>query len=131
MAFSIKKEYTINAPIDAVWKALTNSKTLSSWQGQKCAQSTKVGGHVSLFDGATTGKILVFEPKKKLSYTWRQNTWDASWADSLVTYTLKEKKDKTTVVLSHTKLPNKQEVAGHKEGWDGYFFDLLKEFVEA
>jgi len=103
--YKLTKIYKLKAPLKEVWKALTNSKTLTKWQGQKCSITKN---KVILFGGDTIGKIIEIKPMEKISHTWRMDYQNKKWKDSIVTYLLTEKNDKIIIKLEHTNFPNKK-----------------------
>lgn len=129
MKNSIKKSYTLPASVKDVFAALTDSKKIKAWSGQAGSVANKVGGQVYLFDGWNKGKVLSYKPEKELSYTWLVDGWDEK-NPSVVTFKLSPAKSGAKVDLSHTNLPNEKETRDHASGWDEYFFNPLKEYLE-
>ena len=128
----IHKEVLINASIDDVWAALTEPDSIHGWMGADSSVQVdlKVGGSYRLFGGETRGTFTKIKKPNTLEYTWRQGEWKKEWKDSVVRWELKKQRAKTKVNLTHSKFPNQQERDGHDEGWDVYFLDPLKEWLE-
>ena len=58
-----KKYYTIPAPPEEVYLALTNPLSVKLFTGAEAEMSTEPGSEFSLFDGDITGKNIEFEEK--------------------------------------------------------------------
>jgi uncharacterized protein YndB with AHSA1/START domain len=129
----IEKKVDIEAPIDAVWAALTDPAAIMAWMGEdsEVAVDLRVGGPYQFFYGATTGTFTTIEPPRALAYTWRQHEWPSDWADSVVRWELAPTGSGTHVHLTHDTFPNASERDGHDEGWDLYFLNPMKDWLEA
>jgi uncharacterized protein YndB with AHSA1/START domain len=128
----IEKNVLINAPIDAVWAALTDPVSIGGWMDDdKVEVDLKVGGRYALFGGETTGAFARIEQPNYLEYTWRQSSWREEWTDSLVRWELRAAPGGTQVKLVHSRFPNDEERDGHDEGWDTYFLGPLEDWLEA
>jgi uncharacterized protein YndB with AHSA1/START domain len=132
MPHTVRKTVHINAPIEKVWAALTNAKAIGAWMGDGSVKSTpRKGGKYSYFGNATTGQYTEYEKPALLEYTWRQHEWPKDWADSVVRWELKADKTGTKIKLAHTQFSNKEERDGHDEGWDVYWLEPMKKWLEA
>jgi uncharacterized protein YndB with AHSA1/START domain len=60
-----KKYYTITAPPEDVYTALTNPATIQLWSGEAAEMSTEPGTEFSLWEESIVGKNLEFIPGKK------------------------------------------------------------------
>jgi uncharacterized protein YndB with AHSA1/START domain len=61
-------------PVERVWAALTDPEELGHWFPSSVRMEQRAGGRVT-FDGdphaaPTTGTVLVFDPPRRLAYTW-------------------------------------------------------------
>lgn len=128
--FKVTKKLTIAAPVAKVWAALTRPKDIEAWMGGPVKVSLKVGGRYALFGGETTGTFTQVEKPNTLEYTWRQADWPTEWADSHVRWELNPTKTSTQVRLTHDQFPNKAERDGHDEGWDVYWLEPMKKWLE-
>ncbi len=127
----IDKETVIKAPIDRVWAALTDPKSIGAWMdddGVKVA--LKVGGSYKFFGGVTTGKFTVVDEPFVLEYTWRQAEWDEGESDTLVRWDLRPEGKKTRLRLVHSGFDDRKGRDDHDEGWDVYFLDPMVEWLE-
>ena len=125
-ALKLKIATTIAGKPDAVFAALTDSKTIGLWSGQKGSVASKIGGPFDMFDGWVKGKVLEYKPGKSLAYTWHTEDWTADTAESVVRYTFAPSKEGTKIVLEHSNFPNESEMKNHKSGWKENVFDPLK-----
>ncbi len=64
---SIKLTVTIEAKPTDIFEALTDSKQITRWSGQKGKVGSKRGGKFELFDGWVKGKVVEFKPGKSLA----------------------------------------------------------------
>jgi uncharacterized protein YndB with AHSA1/START domain len=121
-----RKYYSLPAPAEDVYMALTNPVTLQLWTGEPAEMSTEPGSEFSLWDGSITGKNIEFEPGKKLVQQWY---FGDQPEESIVTILLHPKGMGTSVELTHTNIPD----ADYKDitfGWDNSYFSLLREFYK-
>jgi uncharacterized protein YndB with AHSA1/START domain len=128
---SVKLSVTIPAKPADVFAALTDSKLIAGWCGQKGNVSTKVGGRFEMFDGWVKGKVLEFKPGKSLTYTWNPSDWPEVEKESLVRYTLTPSGKGTKVVLEHSNFPNEKEKNNTRSGWKEFVFDPLKSYFSS
>ncbi|MGA9141513.1 MAG: SRPBCC domain-containing protein [Methanocella sp.] len=127
----IEKDIVIKAPVEKVWAALTDQKTIGAWMDDDSVKvNLKVGGKYALFGGVTTGKITAIEKPSLLEYTWRQGEWEKSDPDTLVRWELKPEGKKTRLRLVHSQFADRQNRDDHDEGWDVYFLGPMKEWLE-
>ena len=53
---NLKKYYTLNAPPEEVYIALTNPYTIKLWSGEEAEMSTEPNSEFSLWEGSICGK---------------------------------------------------------------------------
>ena len=123
---SLKQIYKINAPIELVWKALTDQKLIKSWSGSNAKMSDK-HEKFSLWDDQIYGKNIEIIKEKKLVQEWFSSGFEEA---SMVTFELKQDKNKTIVTLNHKNIPD-NEFKGIEEGWKVYYMNPLKKLVES
>ena len=111
-----------------VFAALTDSKQIATWCGQKGSVSTKVGGKFEMFDGWVKGKVLESKPGKSLTHTWNPSDWPVVEQESLVKYTFTPSGKGTKVVLEHSNFPNEKEKNNTRSGWKEFVFDPLRSY---
>jgi uncharacterized protein YndB with AHSA1/START domain len=128
----VQKSLVIEAPLEAVWAALTDPQAIRGWMGGDSTVEVDLreGGAYQVFGGETTGKFTRIDPPVALEYTWRQAGWAADWPDSVVRWRLDRSGAGTLVHLTHADFPNAQERDGHDEGWDLYWLEPMKDWLE-
>lgn len=122
---SFKKYYTLKAPPEDVYKALTNPNTIQLWSGEFAEMSTEPGSEFSLWEGSIVGKNISFEENKRIVQHWYFDQED----DSVVTIKLHEHKNGTSIELNHTNIPS-EEYNDIVDGWDNMYFGSLQDFYE-
>jgi uncharacterized protein YndB with AHSA1/START domain len=125
---------TIDAPRDKVYRAFADPAKLARWFAPGPLTATvntydlRAGGtfEVDMADpeGAihkATGTFHTVEPGRKVVMDWRwADDPDAPKEPGIVTVTLEDAPGgKTKVTLVHERLPNKQAVDSHTQGWTG------------
>lgn len=133
-------ERTYDAPVEKVWKAITDVNDMKQWYFDLPAFKPVVGTEFS-FEGGPPEKsylhlckVKEVIPNKKLSYSWR---YDGYPGDSLVTFELFPEGKKTRVKLTHSGLEtfapaNNPDLdkKNFEAGWNDIIGKLLKDFVE-
>jgi uncharacterized protein YndB with AHSA1/START domain len=131
-------ERTYNAPVERVWKAITDKDEMKQWYFDLKEFKAEPGFRFE-FDGGDGQKIfhhicVVTEVvvNRKLAYTWR---YDGQEGDSLVTFELFAEGARTRVKLTHDGLesfPPLAEFARNNfvEGWTDIIGNLLKAYLE-
>ena len=132
-------ERTYNAPVEKVWKALTDNEQMKQWYFNIAAFKPEVGFEFT-FDGGSKEKtythlckILEVIPNRKLSYSWRYKDYEGY---SVVTFELFDEGEKTRLKLTHTGLETFPQVSkdfskeSFTQGWTHIIGTSLKNFVE-
>jgi activator of HSP90 ATPase len=119
-----KKYFSIPAPPQDVYLALTNPLTIHLWSGEEAEMNTEPGSEFSLWEGSITGKNVEFEPNKKIVQQWY---FGEQVEPSMVTIKLHEDKEGTSVELRHTNIPD-EDYNDIVEGWTDAYFGSLQEF---
>jgi uncharacterized protein YndB with AHSA1/START domain len=136
-ANSLRIERRLAAPPERVFAAWTRPEELKQWTApaplhvSAAEVDLRVGGRYRIAmeapDGAVhvaTGEYREIVPGTRLAYTWRWQHWLESHADSLVTVEFTPRGDGTTLVLTHTGLPDEDSVTQHTKGWEGCLANL-------
>ncbi|TKC03650.1 SRPBCC family protein [Pedobacter frigoris] len=133
-------ERTYNAPIEKVWKAITDRDQMKEWyfeleefKAEKGFKFQFTGGDENV-QYLHECEVLVCEPPHKLSYSWRYPDYKGY---SVLTWELfKEGENKTRLKLSHEGLesfpqenPNFR-VESFTGGWNYFINEALTNFVE-
>jgi uncharacterized protein YndB with AHSA1/START domain len=132
-------ERTLNAPVEAVWEAITDNEKMKQWYFPLPSFNPIVGFEFSFSAGSPEKqyihrcKVTAVEPLKKLAYTWRYEGYPG---DSEVTWELFPEGDKTKLTLTHTGLhtfPAMADAAfaveSFTEGWNHIIGKSLADFL--
>src|SRR5688500_829885 len=135
--FVIERVY--NAPVERVWKAITDPNDMKQWYFDIPGFKAETGFEFQFEGGAEDRtythlcKITEVVPRKKLTYSWRYKGYEGN---SFVTFELFPEGDKTRVKLTHAGVetyPANQPEFGKKNfeaGWNDIIGNLLNDFVE-
>lgn len=123
---SLKQSYRIEATIDQVWEALTDSDTIDEWGGGPAEIAPDEGTDFSLWGGDIHGTVLEVVPNEKLVQEWYSGKWENP---SQVTFNLYDEGDTTRVVLEHKDIPD-EEYEKIEQGWDEYYMGPLQNYLE-
>jgi uncharacterized protein YndB with AHSA1/START domain len=138
---TIERETVIAAPVERVWKVLTEADHLGAWFGDAGAEiDLRPGGSLVLRwveHGTVHGRVERVEPERVFSYRWaaRQDTGDIELVDgnsTLVEFSLSSQGDDTRLRVvesgfSSLDLPpdeQAEKARGNREGWDIKLGDL-------
>jgi hypothetical protein len=119
-----KKYYKINTPADILYSALTNAATIQLWTGESAIMEAIEGTEFSLWEDSIVGKNLSFEPGKKIVQEWY---FGETETPSIVTIILHEEKEKTSVELRHSNIPD-EVYENIVSGWNENYFGALIDF---
>lgn len=137
MSETVRIDAELKSPIDRVWRALTDSETLSQWMMFKTNDFKPVVGHTFRFsdaqgwDGAVDCEVLEVDEPNKLSYSWVSDQVGPSNIEqtTVVTWTLSEVEGGITKLHLEQSGFNpdaKQEIGGAKHGWQYMLAELEK-----
>jgi activator of HSP90 ATPase len=121
---TFKKTFKIAAEPSDVYAAITNPYTIELWTGYPAVMSEEPGSEFSLWDGDITGKNIEFIKDKKVVQQWYFGDQPER---SIVTITIYPDRDKSSVTVEHTNIPD-GEFEGISEGWKEYYFDAINDF---
>jgi len=131
-------ERTYNAPVELVWKALTEKDRIKQWAFDFSDFKPEVGFEFSFIGGKDgtfihLSKVVEVIPQKKLSYTWR---YQGYVGDSVITFELFAEGDKTRIKLTHEGIENIAingsdfSKENFSMGWTAIIGTNLKDYVE-
>ena len=132
-------ERTYNAPIEKVWKALTDKQQMKQWYFDIAEFKPEVGFEFTFTGGSEEKKythlceVLEVIPNKKLSYSWRYKDYEGN---SVVMFELFDEGGKTRLKLTHAGLetfPKNNKDFGKEsfaQGWKHIIGTSLKNFAE-
>ena len=133
-------EKTYNAPIERVWKTITDKNEMKKWYFDLSEFKPEPGFEFHFYGEGHKGqkylhlcKITDVVTGKKLSYTWRYDNFEGN---SAVTFELFEEGNKTRLRLTHKGIEsfkaNGPDFATESftQGWTELIGTLLKNYVE-
>lgn len=122
-----KKYYTIPAPPEDVYLALTVETTIELWTGDRAVMKAEPGTEFSMWDESIVGKNLEFEANKKIVQQWYFGEQEEP---SIVTIKLHPHEDGTSLEIRHTNIPD-DDYEDIAEGWtDSYAAGLIEFYDE-
>lgn len=124
----IDKVYVIDAPREAVWKALTDPGSIERWGAGPAAMAAEPGFDFELWGGDIHGTVLEVDPGVSMLLEWYGGDWDAP---SLASFTLSDMPGAgTRVELQNTGVPE-DEAADIDAGWDDFYLGPIKALLES
>lgn len=136
----LKIEKTYNAPIEKVWKAITDKDQMKQWYFDLKEFKPEIGFEFQFYGQGHKGeqylhlcKIMEVVPGKKLTYSWQYKGYPGN---SFVTFELIAEGNKTKVRLTHEGLEtfpaDNPDFASKSfmQGWTELIGTSLKEYVE-
>ncbi|MEP7169333.1 MAG: SRPBCC domain-containing protein [Bacteroidota bacterium] len=136
--FVIERAY--NAPVEKVWKAISDKDEMKKWYFDLPEFKAEVGSKFTFSGGKEDGiqylhlcKITEVIPQKKLTYSWRYEGYEGN---SFVTFELFAEGNQTRLKLTHAGLETfpvtNPDFAKENfvEGWTQIIGTSLKEHVE-
>jgi uncharacterized protein YndB with AHSA1/START domain len=133
-------EIVIDAPIEAVWKAISEAEELTRWFVDEAAVTPGVGGTISIsWDGGemSSGTIEAWEPNRKLRKKLAPLEMGALKSDPAAPmideYTIERRDGKTVLRLVCSGISDAPEWDGFYNGTDtGWrsFFRTLRHYLE-
>lgn len=121
-----KKYYTIPAPPEDVYLALTVETTIELWTGDRAVMKAEPGTEFSMWDESIVGKNLEFEPNKKIVQQWYFGEQEEP---SIVTIKLHPHNDGTSLEVRHTNIPD-DDYEDIAEGWTHSYAAGLIDFYD-
>jgi len=134
-------EIIIDAPIEAVWKAIADGEELTRWFVEAAKVEPGVGGRVWVsWDGPVEGEgnpIEIWEPNQRLRIALRPFDMGPAKQEGqppiIEDFTLERRDGKTVLRLVHSNIPNTPEWDGYYDGTDtGWqsFFRAMRHYLE-
>ena len=140
MSTPITVQHPINAPVEKVWKALTDKNEMKSWYFDIRDFELETGKEFNFYEpgGANQyhhqGEILEIIPDRKLKHTWSYP--DFSVLKTIVIWELLPENGQTLVKLTHEGIENFKDLGdgfsreNFTEGWNTIIGQSLKEYLE-
>ncbi|MEP0367439.1 MAG: SRPBCC domain-containing protein [Cyclobacteriaceae bacterium] len=121
-----KKYFTLRAEPEEVFAALTFKPTIELWTGAPAQFVLEEGAEFSMWDGNIVGKVLEFEPGKKLVEEWYFGDQEDK---SIVTLKFHPHKKGMSLEVNHTNIPE-EAYDEMVTGWHEMFIADLVEFYQ-
>lgn len=122
----IQQTYTIYAPIDKVWQALTDAKVAEQWGAGPAKIDAREGGEYSFWGGDIHGIFTKLIPQELIEQDWYGHD-NPTWKYNVV-FTFKSNDTATNVhmvftgdILDETK---------DNADWRDYYFEPIKKLLE-
>lgn len=129
-------ERTFNAPVEKVWKAITEREQMKQWYFELAAFKAEVGFEFQ-FEGGKDDRVYLHLcrvteviPNKKLTYSWRYDQFEGN---SFVTFELSPQGNQTKLKLTHEGLetfPTNNPDFDRKNFAEGWNHILNKSLVD-
>jgi uncharacterized protein YndB with AHSA1/START domain len=126
----IEQEVLIDAPLEVVWKVVTEPEHVAGWFSDEAVIDLRPGGEATLTwheHGTFRGRVERVEPPSLVAFTWARPAGEEPRADNstLVEFTLSEEDGRTrlrVVESGFRKLHGTDEekakyAEGNTEGW--------------
>jgi uncharacterized protein YndB with AHSA1/START domain len=135
-AYKIEREIVINAPVEVVWRTITEPDQITQWFADKVELEVKPGARGYLGFGEQGGPVIVetVDPPTRFSFRWNHPAGENAAAGNslLVEFTLAGEGERTRLRVVESGLDtlawpddDKQRYAAeHNGGW-GEFLDRL------
>ncbi len=113
---SVRFQRVLSAPIDRVWRALTDSGDLVVWlEAGSIGSGEGEAVSIDFDDGPVTGRVTVWQPPRRLEYTWLIE----GEPESVVRFELSSSGSATQLDLEHIRLPRSMGT-GYGAGWHAH-----------
>jgi uncharacterized protein YndB with AHSA1/START domain len=118
----------IAARPETVFPYFTDPALYVTWMGSRAELEPRPGGIYRVIMGngvEASGEFLEVDPPRRLVFSWGWNHDQAVAAGSTrVEVTFTEEDGGTRVVLRHAGLPDGEQEAHHRAGWEAYLSRL-------
>jgi len=123
---SFTQYYTIQAPVNEVYKALTDGPTAEQWGAAPAKVDAREGGMFSYWDGDIHGVFTKLVAEKFVEQEWYGHE-NPDWKYT-VTFTFEGDNRATTVrmVFSGNIVDERKDIAD----WRDYYFEPIKKLLE-
>jgi uncharacterized protein YndB with AHSA1/START domain len=127
--FTVRRELTIAARPETVWRLLVEPGEQSRWWGSPLDFEARPGGpfRVEVLPGhIASGEFVEVEAPRRLVYTfgWEDEGNPVPAGSSRIEIELAEEDGGTRLRFLHSGLPTEEERAQHGHGWDHYLSRL-------
>jgi activator of HSP90 ATPase len=123
---TIEQKHRIKAPIEKVWQALVNAKTIEKWSGKPAKMDDKEGTEFKLWGGDIHGKNIKVIKNMELVQDWFSGEWKNP---SRVLFKLIDKGKETEMNLTQKNVPE-EDAMDISRGWKDYYIGQMRSFLE-
>jgi uncharacterized protein YndB with AHSA1/START domain len=124
---TLEQTYTIHAPLDKVWWALTTAEGAEGWGAGPAKFDLSEGGEFSYWDGDIHGVNTKVVPRQLLEQDWYGHD-NPDWK-YFVRFTFESNGDSTDVQLHYAG--NIVDEQRDLKDWQDYYFTPIKQLLEA
>ena len=122
----LEQDYEVAAPIEKVWRALTDSELMSQWTDSAAQSSPVTGGKFSLWENDIHGTYTQLIPPKLIEQDWYGHD-NPDWKYK-VRFSLSAVEDGTKVHMTYSgNIVDKQKDIAD---WREYYFVPIKKLLE-
>ena len=138
--FQIEREIVIEAPVDVVWRTITEPDKISQWFAERAELDLKPGGQgLLVFDGQDDPFVVeAVEPPTRFSFRWNHPAAEQPVAGNsmLVEFTLLDEGERTRLrvvesgheLMAWPESEKSRYADEHRGGW-AMFTDRLASLV--
>ena len=122
----IQQTYTIYAPVEKVWQALTDAKVAEQWGAGPTKIDAREGGEYSFWDGDIHGAFTKLVPNTRIEQDWYGHD-NPTWKYNVV-FDFEDDNEITTIRMTYSGdiLDEQKDIAD----WRDYYFDPIKKLLE-
>lgn len=136
----ITVQFKINAPVEKVWKALTDKNEMKNWYFDIPDFELEVGKQFNFYEPGDEkkyhhqGEILEIIPHQKVKHSWTYPEF--SNGKSIVTWEIQPDDKETIVTLIHENIDAFNDLGENfsresfTEGWNGIIGQSLRQYLE-
>jgi activator of HSP90 ATPase len=123
---SIIQDYTIQAPVEEIYKALTDGPTAEQWGAAPAKVDAREGGEYSYWGGDIHGVFTKLVPQKLIEQDWYGHD-NPTWK---YTASFAFEGDDTSTIVHMTFSGDIQDEQKDLSDWRDYYFDPIKKLLE-
>ena len=129
----VEKRVEFDAPVERVWRAITEPAELARWFGEEAELDLRPGGDGSMYwpnHGRFPMRVVEVDAPRRLVWRWTHlpdQAFDDAPLSTVVEWTLEEREGGGTVLhLRESGFPSEERRGENDHGWD----EELKELVD-
>ncbi len=113
---------SLPAPPERLFDTYLDPAAHAAITGAPVTIAPRPGAPFQAFNGALTGTILHFEPKRLIVQTWRSVNFPAVALDSVLVLSFWPQEGGGRIELVHVNVPE-EDFAGVSTGWEKYYWN--------